>query len=188
VFNVAAAPELDRLFDNMEQAGPPVMARAGFAPERIVMKRALEMRYVGQEFSLLIDCPSQSLTPEAMRQIRDCFNEVYAARYGHAFPELMPEVASLRLHVYGVFAKPELNLGGQAKPAAAAKSRAHRPVYFDESGFVECAVYRRPELPVDTVLKGPLVIEEQSSTTIISPLDSVTADAAGNLIIKVGSN
>jgi N-methylhydantoinase A len=164
------------------------MARAGFSADRIVMKRALEMRYIGQEFSLLIDCPSHALTPEAVQQIRDRFNEVYAARYGHAFPELMPEVASLRLHVYGVFAKPELNLGGQARQTTAMQPRARRPVYFDERGFVECAVYRRPELPVNAVLAGPIVIEEQSSTTLVSPLDTVMADASGNLIIKVGFN
>jgi N-methylhydantoinase A len=186
LFNEAAAPEITRLFSGMEAEGLPVMTRAGFTANSIVMKRALEMRYVGQEFSLLIDCPSQALTPLAMQEIRGRFNEVYAARYGHAFPDLMPEVASLRLHVYGVLAKPDINLRGEANQAAEAKPRERRSVYFDDLGFVDCAVYRRPALPVNVRFDGPLVIEEQSSTTVVSRLDSVMADSFGNLIITVG--
>ena len=187
LFNAAAAPELSRLFAAMEETGSPVMMRAGFTASSIVMKRALEMRYIGQEFSLLIDCPSQAFSLTAMQEIRDRFNAVYAARYGHAFPDLLPEVASLRLHVYGVLAKPDLNLRGEAKSATDAQPREHRRVYFDEAGFVDCAVYRRPALPVNMLLSGPIVIEEHSSTTIVSPLDTVMADEYGNLIIKVGS-
>jgi N-methylhydantoinase A len=187
LFNAAAAPEISRLFAAMEDAGSPIMLRAGFTANSIVMQRALEMRYIGQEFSLLIDCPSQSLSPDGVQQIRDRFNQVYAARYGHAFPDVMPEVASLRLHVYGVLAKPELNLRGDANQATNAKPGEYRPVYFDETGFVECAIYRRPGLPVNLVLNGPIVIEEQSSTTLVSPLDTVMADGFGNLIITVGA-
>ena len=163
----------------------PVMQGAGFSVDAIVMKRALEMRYIGQEFSLLIDCPREALAAPVMQQIRARFNTVYEARYGHAFPDLLPEVASLRLHVYGVLEKPQLNLRGTASVATSAQPRERRRVYFDETGFVDCAVFRRPELKINTVLQGPAVIEEHSSTTIVSPLDSVIADAFGNLIITV---
>jgi N-methylhydantoinase A len=185
-FNEAAAPELGRLFATMEQESTPVMMRAGFARDRITLKRAIEMRYIGQEFTLLVDCPQQALSPRAMEEIRRKFNQVYEARYGHAFPDLTPEVVSLRLHVYGLFSKPDLNLREKSASAGdEAKPTERRPVYFDEAGFVDCAVYRRPAIPLRAILKGPVVIEEQSSTTVISPSDTVGVDELGNLVICV---
>lgn len=186
-FSEAAAPEIDRLFAMMEGEGTPVMMRAGFASDRIVLKRALEMRYIGQEFTLLVDCPHHALSAPAMKEMRRRFNQVYEARYGHAFPELTPEVVSLRLHVYGLYSKPDLNLRERSVTTGDAIPTGRRPVYFDEAGFVECAVFRRPELPPGAVLKGPVVIEEQSSTTVISPSDSLVVDEFCNLVISVGN-
>lgn len=185
-FKEAAAPEISRLFAEMEADSVPLMMGRGFTTDRIVVKRALEMRYLGQEFSLLVDCPRRGLTHDLMAEIRRTFNEVYEARYGHAFPELVPEIVSLRLHVYGILAKPDLNLRNKRTGATSLSARERRAVYFDEAGFVECAVYRRSELPVDLEIGGPAVIEEPSSTTVISPRDRVTVDELENLVITVG--
>ena len=186
-FDAAAAPEIDRLFATLEVEGAPAMMRAGFNADRIVMKRALEMRYIGQEFTLLVDSPERELTRDAMDEIRRKFNRIYETRYGHAFPELAPEIVSLRLRVYGIFAKPELKLWNEYTRLTESRPRERRPVYFEEAGFVDCAVYRRPELPVNRIIHGPLVIEEHSATTVISSPDSVTADEFGNLVISVRS-
>ncbi len=187
-FDAAAAPEIGHLFATLEAEGAPAMMHAGFAADRIVMKRALEMRYIGQEFTLLVDCPERNLTHGALEEIRRQFNRVYETRYGHAFPELAPEIVSLRLRVYGIFAKPELNLRNEHARLTEGRPRERRPVYFEEAGFVDCTVYRRPELPANRAFRGPLVIEEHSATTVISPPDSVTADEFGNLVISVGSD
>ena len=186
-FDEGAAAELNRLFLRIEAEGLPVMQRAGFEAHRIVMKRALEMRYIGQEFSLLVDCPHDALTHESVGQIRARFNTIYAARYGHAFPDLLPEVASLRLHVYGLFQKPEINLGTEATTGRTAHPCGRRAVYFEETGFVDCAVYRRAELAANIDIKGPAIVEEHSSTTVVSPLDSVRCDDFGNLVISIGA-
>lgn len=185
-FNAAAAPELNRLFASLEAENVPRMVRAGFPRDRVILHRALEMRYVGQEFTLLIDCPAQMLCGQHLETIRKRFNEVYTARYGHAFPALMPEIVSLRLHVYGGFAKPELNLRGMQRQSGDNKPHARRPVYFEETGFVDCAVYRRSELPCNTRISGPIVVEERSSTTVVSPADTMLVDDFGNLVITVG--
>ncbi|MBI1989210.1 MAG: hydantoinase/oxoprolinase family protein [Betaproteobacteria bacterium] len=186
-FDAAAAPEINRLFATLEVEGAPAMMRAGFTADRIVMKRALEMRYIGQEFTLLVDSPERELTRDAMDEIRRKFNRIYETRYGHAFPELAPEIVSLRLRVYGIFAKPELKLWNEYTRLTESRPRERRPVYFEEAGFVDCAVYQRPELPVNRIIHGPLVIEEHSATTVISSPDSVTADEFGNLVISVRS-
>ena len=184
-FDGAIAPEIDGLFAQMESNGVPIMLNAGFTRDKVVTRRALEMRYVGQEFTLLIDIPPASIA-DAMTEVRAKFNRDYDARYGHSFPDLPPEIVSLRLHVHGLFTKPELNLA-QSVRAADAQLQERRRVYFDDAGFVDCPVYRRAGLPRDVDLSGPLIVEEPSSTTVVWPGDRLHVDDHGNLVIDVGS-
>jgi len=160
---------------------------AGFRRDQIAVKRALEMRYVGQEFALIVDCPAAELSDASMADMRKRFNTVYEVRYGHAFPDILPEIVSVRLQVVGVFNKPEPRFAPLAKTEPKAISLERRPVYFDGVGFVDCAVYKRAGLPAGAQLKGPLVVEEASSTTVIGPSDSLNVDSDGNLIISVAA-
>ncbi|OGA41365.1 MAG: hypothetical protein A3G24_06365 [Betaproteobacteria bacterium RIFCSPLOWO2_12_FULL_62_13] len=183
----AVAGEIEALFAKMEAEAIPVMMEAGFRRDQIAVKRALEMRYVGQEFALIVDCPAAELSDASMADMRKRFNTVYEVRYGHAFPDILPEIVSVRLQVVGVFNKPEPRFAPLAKTEPKAISLERRPVYFDGVGFVDCAVYKRAGLPAGAQLKGPLVVEEASSTTVIGPSDSLNVDSDGNLIISVAA-
>jgi N-methylhydantoinase A len=182
-FDNAVAPEIEKLFAQMETDGMPKMLKAGFARDKVATRRALEMRYVGQEFTLIIDIPATSIA-DAMAGVRAKFNCDYEARYGHAFPELLPEIVSLRLQVFGLFNKPELNFVQPVQQGAGQSER--RQVYFDEAGFVDCPIYKRVALPTNIVLDGPMIVEELSSTTLVWPGDRLHVDEHGNLVIDVG--
>jgi N-methylhydantoinase A len=179
------AEEIETLFAKTEREVLPAMQAAGFTANNITVRRALEMRYVGQEFTLIVDCPSAPLTEAAMADVRTRFNEVYEARYGHAFPEVPPEIVSVRLQVYGLFEKPELKLSVASAFAGSAVPHETRQVYFEDGGPVECPVFKRDSLRSAVELDGPLVVEEASSTTIIGRGDRVKVDADGNLVISV---
>jgi N-methylhydantoinase A len=63
--------------------------------------------------------------------------------------------------------------------------RAERLVYFD-GGWVMTPIYRRDLLPLDAVIKGPAVIEQMDTTSLIEPGDVARSDAGGNLIVALG--
>ena len=181
----AVAEEIEALFGRIEAEAVPAMQRAGFDRANTVMRRALEMRYVGQEFTLIVDCAAGPVTPATIVELRARFNSVYEARYGHAFPDVPPEIVSVRLQVYGLFPKPELTL---AVPTAVSRGEPERRrVYFDGAGFVDCAVYKRDALPPGVELQGPVIVEEASSTTVAARGDTVTVDRDGNLIISLAA-
>ena len=46
--------------------------------------------------------------------------------------------------------------------------------------------YRREALAAGNFIKGPALIEEYASTTVLMPADTMVVDALGNLIISVG--
>ncbi len=184
--NDDSASEMEALFAGTEAEAVSSMEKAGFSAANIKLQRSLEMRYIGQEFTIIVDCPSP-LVAESIPEIRKRFNAVYERRYGHAFPQVMPEIVSARLQVIGVFNKPEFRFA----PSAATTSKPatdRRLVHFEANKAVECIVHKRSTLRSGQMLQGPIVIEEPSSTTLVGPGDSVTVDTEGNLVIVVGIN
>jgi N-methylhydantoinase A len=185
--NDSLADEIEALFAKTEAQAIPLMQEAGFERASVTVARALEMRYAGQEFTLIVGCPSAALDSTAVAGMRRRFNEAYEARYGHAFPDVPLEIVSVRLSVCGIFGKPALTLRSPAPSGSKGAAPRKRPVYFDGAGFVQCDVVRRDALPPGARLAGPLVVEEPSSTTVVAPGDRLHLDTDGNLVIRIGT-
>jgi len=62
---------------------------------------------------------------------------------------------------------------------AALKER--RPVYLDGRWHGECPVYDRERLGAGAVVRGPAIIEEFGSTTVVLPGWTASVDRWGNL-------
>jgi len=62
---------------------------------------------------------------------------------------------------------------------AALKER--RPVYLDGSWHRDCPVYNRDRLGADAAVRGPAIIEEFGSTTVVLPGWDAGVDRWGNL-------
>jgi N-methylhydantoinase A/oxoprolinase/acetone carboxylase beta subunit len=59
-----------------------------------------------------------------------------------------------------------------------------REVYFEE-GFVKTSIYDRSRLLLGAKIKGPAVVEESNSTTVIPPGAIGEVDAYGSIVIRV---
>ena len=64
---------------------------------------------------------------------------------------------------------------------------AIRPVSFPETGFAPTPVYRRETLSPGQELRGPAVIEEVDSTTLLHPGDTLAVDAFGIITLTLGT-
>ena len=91
-------------------------------------------------------------------------------------------MVSLRLTSVGRIAKPPLR---HLRPGEAPAAKEHRPVYFAEAGdYVDCPIHDRTTLPAGTLLRGPVVVEQFDSTTVVHPGFTVRVDDVGNLVIE----
>lgn len=179
-------PTLEARFAEIENNGIEKMRHAGFRAEDIVATRSVEMRYAGQEFTLIAPLAAPITTAEALKGLGEQFDSLHEARYGHAFKGARAEIVSLRSHVLGIPSKPDLSklARAQVKDGHAAKPRK---VYFAEAGFVECPVHRRGGIAPDAEIIGPAIIEEVMSCTVLHPGDRCHVDDMGNLDIQVGA-
>jgi N-methylhydantoinase A len=77
---------------------------------------------------------------------------------------------------------PRLAPGDTVIPAR----KTMRPVYFDGS-FGDTAIYDRAALPPGCRVRGPAVIEEYGSTSVVFPGQTLRVDPHGVLIIRSGA-
>ncbi|MES1977114.1 MAG: hydantoinase/oxoprolinase family protein [Pseudomonadota bacterium] len=180
--------DIEAIYAGMEAEGMKAIAGSAVTPEEVVIERAADMRYVGQEHAVTVDLPTEFFKNQDRGAIKNHFDELHAVRYGTSAPKEPADLVSLRVTVLGRMRKPprQAVAEGSEQPAPDAL-RAHKQVYFRSSGFVSTPIYKRPALRSGNRITGPALVEEHASTTVVQPGDTVLVDAFGNLQITVGN-
>ena len=180
--------ELEAWFGEMEARGRAALTEADLNTRKIVLKRGLDMRYVGQEHAVTVDLPAAAFNRADKRAIKAAFDAAHEERYGRGSPGEAAEIVSLRSSVIGVMKHPSLEriTVGKPRPPAAALS-GRRRAYFEAGGWVDAAVFQREALQAGNRISGPALIEEYATTTVLQPGDALVVEPYGNLDIKVGS-
>jgi N-methylhydantoinase A len=151
----------------------------------IVYQILLDLRYVGQEFTLPVPVTVDALSRSDRTAVRKAFDALHEHRYAHHAADEPVEIVNVRLVALGK--RPKLRLPSLEK-GGAAEAREQRSVYFDEEdSAIECPVYHREELPPGAEFSGPALVSEYGSTTVLFPGDQLAVAAAGELVISVRS-
>jgi N-methylhydantoinase A len=182
----AAFDEIEAVYKELEDEGRANIAQTSVKPDQIAIKRAVDMRYVGQEHAVTVDLPMEVFEKRDRKAIKEHFDAQHEQRYGTNAPAERAEIVSLRTAVTGVMRKPpqeKVKAGGAelAKEAFTGK----RPVYYEGAGFVDTPTYARAALVAGNKIAGPALIEEHASTTVLAPGDQLTVNAYGHLEIAV---
>jgi N-methylhydantoinase A len=184
---LAEAPfdEIEAVFKELERNGRDAIAATSVEPQRIAVKRALDMRYVGQEHPVTVELPMRVFQKQDRAAIKRHFDDDHMRRYGTSAPNENAEIVSLRVTVAGLMRKPpqEKIKKGTGTPPKSAYAGT-RKVWFD-GGFRNAPTYRRAALLAGNKISGPALIEEHASTTVLMPGDRVAVDEYGNLTIRV---
>jgi N-methylhydantoinase A len=170
-------------FRDLTDEAEATLSNEGVESAAMSFQRSIDMRYVGQEFSLSIPFTEEEISLGDPVAVRQRFGELHQHRYGHAADDEEAEIVNLRVTGYGQRAKPtltHLNAEG-ADPRIGTRS-----VWFaDPDQPVACGVYARDRLRVGSEVLGPAVIEEQASTTVLWPGDAATVGAYGEIVVEV---
>ena len=178
--------DLEAVYAELEAEGLAEIEKVSIAPQRVVISRGADMRYVGQEHSVTVDLSTNLFANEDRAAIKERFDAVHDVRYGTCAPNERSEIVSLRVTVTGMLEKPileEIDTGDTAPPAAA--DTGMRAVRFGEDAL-DTATWNRAALLAGNRIDGPALIEEHASTTVLHPGDSLEVDPFGNLVISIG--
>ena len=145
--------------------------RREFGDGEITFEREAEIRYKGQQHSLKIALPAGA----DAATLREKFDREYERRYGHANPAAEAQLVVLHSLATLHMARPELaRLVDRDRHAGAAAPR-QRPIFFlEEDRFLDATILDRYALPIGFRGRGPALIEEYGSSTLIGPRDTFT--------------
>jgi N-methylhydantoinase A len=170
------------LFEAMMAEGEAWLDSEGVPGGNRRFKRVLDARYRGQNFEVKVDC--DGIGPDDLPELEERFHAAHTKEYGYAIRHRAIQFVSARLQAIGEVPKaPQAEVAGGSSLAAA--QAGSRPVYFDAGhGWVETPIYRRGDLPAQTDIAGPAIINEMSATSLILPGQTVCAARWGNLIVS----
>jgi N-methylhydantoinase A len=177
---------IEKIYKELEAQGRDAIANTSVEPHKVVVKRAADMRYQGQEHAVTVDLPDAVFKRRDRQAIKRLFDEMHELRYGTSAPQENAEIVSLRATVTGLMKKPapaKVKRGTATPPKAAFTGK--RRVYVG-GGFRLAPTWRRAALLAGNRISGPALIEEHASTTVLLPGDRCEVDAYGNLVIAVG--
>jgi N-methylhydantoinase A len=183
-FSDLASIEFGELYNVYEEMHAEAQASLRYrrgAEEQI----ALDLRYVGQEFTLQVPVTLRQLKTGDRKGIRKAFDDLYEHRYAHHSPDEPVEMVNIRLGVIGKRAKLKFPRLGRTRKAGAAAY--YRQVYLsDPKKPMRCPLYQRADLKADTTIVGPALIQEHGTTTVLFRKDELRVAPSGELIIKIG--
>jgi N-methylhydantoinase A len=146
------------------------------APENMYFVRSADMRYVGQEYTVNVTVADAI----SVAEIEESFHRAHDTRYGHSTPGAPVEFVNLRLAALGRLERRVLPYAPEAHGDDPITGR--RQAIFDGAAH-DTPVLWRDWIKLGAEYQGPLVIEEDSATTIVPPGHHVRLDEWGNIII-----
>ena len=171
------AASVNRLFAEM-RAEAEAIVRRGAPAAKLVEERSAFMRYRGQGHEIAVELPVRDLTAGDRSTIRELFEAVYRRLYSRPIPgvdiEILSWVVAVRAPSEGHLAAP-----GREQPTEP-KPRSRRPVFDPDVGeFREVPIYWRPDLAPGARIRGPAVIAEDETSTVVSPRFDARIDRFG---------
>jgi N-methylhydantoinase A len=177
--------DLNDVLEALRRDGIRDLQAAGIPGRNAQCAAFLELRYVGQRWTLTVPVGSAFyVSAEDAKEIRSAFDALYEARFGHGFPDTPTELVNVRIVATGVQKKPKFATLRGRDPGAQPKAGTRR-VHFDETGAIDCSVYRREDLLWRDKVAGPALIEEAASTILIGPGDEAGVDEQGFVFMKI---
>ena len=178
----ADADEVDGAWQELERIGKAEVMAEGVAAERIRLRRSADVRYVGEGHEVPVEIPPGTEGAAAVETMWSAFHRVHFDAFGFDYEGRQDvEVVNLRVQVTGQVDRPAAHEIAQGSAAAPVSSR---PVYWRESGWVDCPIFRREDLGAGEWLDGPLIVEEYGSTVVVPAGWGLACDRYGNLVME----
>ena len=153
------------------RAEAEAIVRRGAPGAELAEQRSAFMRYRGQGHEIAVELPVRDFSAADRAAIAQLFEAAYRRLYSRPIPgveiEILSWVVSVAAPAQGELAKDLSDSRGEFETRPH-EPRAHRPVFDPDAGeFLNVPIYWRDELAPGAFIKGPAVIAENDTSTVV---------------------
>jgi len=176
--------EITELFLELENKGINELKKQGISSDRAEISWSADVRFKGQSYE--INTPVErkdKLSEKDVRKIAEDFNRIHEQIYAYGSLDEEIEYVNLRVAAIGKSPEVQLPVGKNKGENPENAKKMVRKVYFYPHGFKDTNIYEREKLECGNIIKGPAVIEETISSTVLPPESIARIDEYFNIII-----
>ncbi len=166
--------------EEMRRDAGALLSDDGFGPDRHAHDFSVDMRYVGQSYTLGVPCDPATV---ALADLRAAFGARHERTFGHDDTASDAEIVNIRLVSRGLADKPALSFSPEREGDPLIE---RRPVWFDD-GWVDCPVYDRAAMPAGYALEGPAIVEEAGGTSVVPTRWRIAVHESGSLDCRLSA-
>ncbi|WP_303149877.1 hydantoinase/oxoprolinase family protein [uncultured Cloacibacillus sp.] len=176
--------QINAVMSSLRDEGSAWLDSEKVPSERRKFHGIAEMRYVGQNYELQVEIPTENITVSDIEKMKQDFFVAHEKNYGYYNPNAPVQFVNFRCEATGIVKKPNLAELENTLDDPSKAEIGRRVVHFEESGAVDCPVYDRAKFGRAERVNGPCIIEQMDSTTVVPPNTWFSIDKFGNLIIR----
>lgn len=172
--------EFHETITELEESGKELLESGDSPVHDIRTGYQSDMKYSGQTHTVSVDIPTA--TPDR-EEVRNQFEKAYLAKYSESVDKPVL-IDNIQVTTIGLVKKMDLQrLIGETADSETAARKGTREVYFD-GDWLETTIYERKRLPIGSTLRGPAVLEQGDTTTVVNPGLECSIDEYGNVVIE----
>ncbi len=171
------------VIDALRAEAIDLLAANGYAQAARQIICSAEIKYIGQNTALSIPVGEPPLTEADIAALAEAFAVAHEGTFGYRSDEEDLQFVSLKVVGRGIPDAPRLpdqvDLGQGFRAPTSSRSAYYGP----EHGWIETPVLSRQDLDA-TPRRGPLIIEEYDSTTVVRPGWTASIDGWNNIVLN----
>ena len=172
------------VYERLEQQATDWLTREGVPESRQQITRSADLRYEHQGWEITVDVPDGEVRPQTLKDMETNFHQLHKRLYTYNLTHQTVELVNLRVTALGGLPRPPSASTANRKGAAPDPTSMRKIRLTRSDGFVDTPVYGRGQLVPGVELKGPAVIEQHDTTTLLASGYRSRTDGYGNLIIR----
>jgi N-methylhydantoinase A len=179
-----AVPRMIETFTMLEARAAAWFEREGIPAAARTLRRAVDMRYAGQNYELPVPWPDAPSPATLVKDLTAGFERAHEQMYGYVAAEEPIQAVTFRLEAVGAVRRANLRPHPRARDDARAAIVARRTVWLAEAGdVIACPVYDREKLGPAHEFVGPAIVEQMDATTLVLPMQRARVDEYLTLVI-----
>ena len=179
-----SSDEIVNILEELGQEAKDWMKREGIPEESQVFSYNIDMRYYRQGYEIPVEITPEQLAESGVNSLSEKFNDIHEQFYGFRMEDTPCEIVNLRAVGLGKVPKPHLPEKESDKSTDSSHAVIDEHEVYFEGNWIPTKIYEREKLQPGNQIKGPAIVTEFDSTTVILSGHQAEVDRYLNILIN----